>query len=550
MTDFLRALGFPPWAYWTAALTALAAWLAVAAFPSPAGSSGWSRLRHPTAFALLLLGAMFALRWPAIFHFRPVNPDEAQFLAGALTILARGELGWLDATTSGPLVVLPLTLPGLLGTPVDFAAGRLVALLLQWGTVVLAYLSLRHLHGDRPARLLVLPLAAFYACLLFWDFVPYSSESAPVFLCALAAWLLLTAFSAEGLVTRRARLAAGGGVLGLLPFSKFQVIPLGAALGSAVLTWLLFQPTDRRRKLADAAGLAAGVVAGAGGMLLALGASGHGADFYESYWVHNLFYAGAGRLPDTSPLELLAHLSGFSWGFSAFQLGLLLLVAVGTACRSRPPWRSLLLGWSLVLAAYLAVVVPGRLYPHYLLFLPLPLALLAAITFGPLIARSRRPVLWWTLFLGVGAGAPLVDRAWDRHDLSRLVPAAGPRDRVVAFINHVKRPGDTLAIWGWRPEVYVETQLPQATREALAEAQINVHPQRDYYRARFLADLEAGRPAFFLDATGPADFILHDRDRYGHEIFPALHDLVTRSYTLVSRQEPLRLYVRNDLLAR
>ena len=185
---------------------------------------------------------MFAFRWPAIFYFRPVNPDEPQFLAGALTMLARGEVWSVDATTSGPLVVLPLTLPHFLGLPVNFASGRVVALLLSWGSVVLVYSILQREHGDRSARLLVLPLAGWMVFQIFWDLVPYTSECAPLFLVVLAAWLGTTAFQADGRLHRRPRLAACGLVLGLLPFSKLQAIPLGAVVGLVVLAWIAGQP--------------------------------------------------------------------------------------------------------------------------------------------------------------------------------------------------------------------------------------------------------------------------------------------------------------------
>ncbi len=149
---------------------------------------------------------MFAWRWPAIFHYKPVKPDEAQFLAGAITMLARGQFWWLDPMTSGPLVVLPLLLPALFGFPVDFANGRIIGLLLEWVTVVCGYLTLRHIHGDQKSRLLIMPFACFMIFLWFWDFVPYCSELSPLFLCALAIWLCTTAMQSDGLVRNRWRL--------------------------------------------------------------------------------------------------------------------------------------------------------------------------------------------------------------------------------------------------------------------------------------------------------------------------------------------------------
>jgi hypothetical protein len=551
MSDFLRELGYDPIRYWMFFGAAVALWLISAGLPFRRDGNLFHRLNRPWFFGLTLLIAMFAGRWPALFFYRPVNPDEAQFLSGAITTLARGDLWWTDPMTSGPLVVLPLALPALVGLPVEFTTGRLVGLALSWGVVFLSYLSVRHIHGDRLARLLVLPLACFVVCLLFWDFVPYCSEWSPLFLCALAIWLSLTAFNAEGVLASRWRLAGCGLMLGLIPFSKFQALPFAAVIGCSTLFWLQRQPGKTPKESLRASALLVGCAALiVGVMLLNLWLSGNWADEYQSYLVHNLNYTKARAMPWDSSAYVLSYLTGLSWGFTSFHCALLLLLALSQLGLRQGAWRPVVLGWLLLAAAYGTVVIPGRLYPHYLLFLALPLTLLVALQFGYTIRFGRLPSkiaagLWIAFFL-IGVGSQLGDRAWDRHSLHRLLPAANPRDPVVAFINRTKQPGDTLAVWGWRPELYVETQLPQAIREALTEAQLNDNPQREYFRGRILADLRANRPAFFVDSVGPADFILKDRATQGHEILPALAEYIRQEYREVDGHGEFRVYLRRD----
>jgi hypothetical protein len=552
MSEFLRALGYDPRFYWLFAIASFGCLLASALLTQPVAGRPAPRVNHPLLFCALLLVTMFAWRWPALFYYRPVNADEGQFLAAALTMLARGEIWWTDPTTSGPLVVLPLTLPGLFGLPVDYATGRTVGLVLTWGQVCLAYLALRHIQGDRLARLLVLPFACFATFLIFWDFVPCNSESSPLFLVALALWLGVTAFAPDGTLVSRGRLAAAGAVLAWLPFSKFQVLPLCAALGLAFAWWAGRQPrTPAAQIRRDLGWLAGGAAAGLAILLLSLWHSGYAADFYASYVVHSVNYAQARGVPWLSSGYLLRYLTGISWGFASFHYGSLLLLAASLAMGRGAARRPLVLGWLLLLAAYLAVLTPGRLYPHYLLFLSLPLGWLVGLQCGVALAAARDRRLAtarWILFAAIGVGAQVVDRAGDRYSLVKLLPAANPRDQIVDLIKRAKRPGDSLAVWGWRPELYVETQLPQATREGLTEAQISDHPQQAYYRARFLADLRANRPAFFVDAIGPDNYNLQDRAKYGHEIFPALTDYVAGAYTLVNRSDSMRVYVRRDRL--
>lgn len=552
MSDFLRELGYSPTNYWLFAGATFLLWFVSAIGPRSTSGTTFARFNRPELFGVLLLVAMFAWRWPAIFFYKPVNPDESQFIAAALTALARGNIWWSDTMTSAPLVVLPLLLPALLGLPVDFASARLIGLLENWGSILLVYATLRHLHGDKNARLLVTPLAGLMIFLLFWDFVPYCSERSPLFLCALAIWLCCTAFQADGVVRSRVRLAAGGFVIGLLPFSKFQVMPMGAAIGISTFCWVLSQPgEDRKNVRKNLLYLIGGTGAGLGLMIVSLWQSGEWSQVYQSYLIHNLDYVRARGLPWNESGYVLSYLSGMSWGFYSFQAGTLVLLAIGQSALRRTPWRPLLLGWSLLAVSYCAVLVPGRLYPHYLLFLSLPLTLLTGFQFGYLLTGQsrRRYTVSATLFLCIGIGSQLIDRVWDRHSLHRLIAVHNDRERVAAFLNQARKKGDTLTVWGWRPELYVETQLPQGTREAVTEAQLSNTPQRDYFRSRILADLRANQPAFFVDSVGPEDYLLKDRSQQGHEVIPGLGDYIQEHYTQVHLVDAFRVYVRRDRLS-
>jgi len=545
MSEFLRELGYNPVNYWVFAGTTFLLWFIVSVL---AGNRLSEPLNRPWIYGALLLVAMFAWRWPAMAHYKPVNPDEAQFLAGGITMLARGSIWWIDPTTSGPLVVLPLTLPGVARLPIDFFHGRLVGLLLEWGTVFCAYLILRHVHGDQKGRLLSMPLACLMIFLAFWDFVPYCSEILPVFLCALAAWLCFTAFEPDGSLSRRWRLVAGGFVLGLMPFSKIQVLPMGAAIGLATLVWIMRPPAPDSKNIGQNLFLLmVGTAAGFGVMLFSLWRSGQWNEVYQSYVVHNLHYAQARGLPWGESDYVIKYLTGISWGFAPFHYGMLALLVIGLIGLKHFAWRPVMAGWLLVIAAYCCVLVPGRLYPHYLLFLPLPLALVVGLQFGYLLeGRAVRYYAIFVAFLALGVVPQLVDRIRDVNSMHKLIASTNPRAPVTQFVNHSKKPGDSLAVWGWRPELYVETQLPQATHEAHTEAQVNEHPQRDYFRARFVTDLRASAPAFFIDSVGPDDFQLRDSVHQGHETVPELRDYIAREYSEMKLEGSFRLFLRND----
>ena len=109
-------------------------------------------------------------------------------------------------------------------------------------------------------------------------------------------------------------------------------------------------------------------------------------------------------------------------------------------------------------------------------------------------------------------------------------------------IERYAKPGDVISVWGWAPRFYVETQTIMATRDAETSRQIYPNSYRDYFRNRFLRDLETGKPAVFVDAVGPGAFILVDRVSQGHESFPALAAYIQEHYELKEDVAGIRIY--------
>jgi len=260
-------------------------------------------------------------------------------------------------------------------------------------------------------------------------------------------------------------------------------------------------------------------------------------------------------VPWSESIGEFRYLSDFSWGYSSFHCGLVLLLAAGLFALRRlpgPAWKPVVFGGCLLAAAYYAVLAPGRAYPHYLLLVTMPLALATGLLFGHLLRSGVLTPAYriglLAIFILSGVGGQVVERLAATHSLLRLLPEPRPRGDIVRIVGRLKEPGDALAVWGWRPELYVETQLPQAVRDAHTERQMKDNPQRPYFRARFLADVEATHPAFFIDAVGRGGFLYQDRAASGLETFAELNDYVGQHYQLLGELDSFRLYLRRDRL--
>ncbi len=509
-------------------------------------------------FALLLLAVLLAWRWPPLLGIRDLNPDESLLIAGALTA-GRRAVPWQDfeGTTSGPLNVYALLPTHLLGIPQDYFNARVTALLLEWGVLLAIYGMLRSVHGTARARFALLPGIVFSAAAADGDFIQYSSEHLALFLAALGACLLWLhrpdSPSGRG---GGLRWWAGGVAIGLLPWAKLQAVPLAVA-AAGWGAWLILADTAspwpcRWRRVGW---LAVAVTAPSLVFLSGLLAGGLFGDFYNSYILDNLAYVGV-RLPLAAAFSEFARLSMGTRHFPAFLGGtVLIVIAAGgwLAWRRRRPGRLFAAGAWFTAAALGTVLAPGRGYNHYLLYLFPPLTLWAAAALCEVRAGVGGRFARWGLALGFAAAGALFPVA------VRLAlpgsPGLGqlardwrqPYDEAGRTLRALRRPGDSLLVWGWYTHLYVECGLPQATREGHTEREIRPSPLRDsYFRPRLMADLRRHRPAFFVDGVGPGAFYYEDRARFGFETFPDLYDYVEAHYVLLSDLGYARIYLRKD----
>ena len=540
--------------------------LPLATLPSATSLTGWALLLGAMAWSLwgdqsgknsaaarrgwwlLLAGVLVACRWPLIVLPHELYPDESQMLAGALT-LRHDPVFWrsVDGGTAGPLdyyALLPATFfPGTTG----YAATRLTAVLLLWGTLVAAGETLALITSRRVAQVAVLPAVAFEAFTTSPEFVHYSTELLPAGLLALAVFAILR----QTLRSSRGNLWIAALLLGAVPFAKLQAAPIAATLG----LFLVVHETraGRFRHIGLLAGVALLPTLLVTAMVTLTGQAEH---MLIPYFLQNSVYAQTGRLAPGQVLVQLGEQSvtnGYHalWfgGSVAFSIG-----AIGFARQVRGPLRhGAFAAAGLLVVTTFIILSPGRPYHHYLNFLTLPVTLLGGVALGLAgQARADRARLVLGVFLACTLLPQLALRASSRPDpfdyYNSTVSARGPAHRaLVARIKSLSTPGDSLGLWGWRSSLYIESGLYQATRLAHPEALLVAGPWQKFYLRRYYDDLVAAYPSVIVDATGPGNFRFESRSA-GLEIYPLLFAWVSAHYSCVGEFDGTRLYVRRDRL--
>lgn len=545
--------------YYLVAASALA-FLAFAAVADPKQARGLAG--RQSFFLLATTCCLFAWRWPTFLDPRALNPDEGSFVAQAMKVtLDFAPWRGFDGTTSGPLNIYVLTLPALLRAPITFFSARVTAVALMAGTIAVCYLSIKWTAGACVARLAVTPLAVFLSLTIQGDFVHYSSEHLSIFLTtvglACAAYLAGDTTTASG---RRRAAIAGGLCLGSTSVAKLQAVPIACAVFFCLLVGLVI---SRRCLLKEKAWLA--ILAVFFGLLvpIAIGIWAALAGQWEHATISYIKLARAyvAVVPTAGDPFTAGYTPGVGLRFFFRRLDaytvllsgaiLLIFVALALLIRRRGFRRRILIAGGcvglLALSAFYAIYAPHRYFDHYLLFsiIPLTLGLASALAVlgVPALPEDRWRVIA-SCYLGLFILPSLAAHVAAGNSFAQKIadnPKQSLRPEATAILRYAA-PGEFVAIWGWAPELWVQTRTLMATRDPATWPQVSGTAYRDYYQARYMSELRRRPPRVFVDAVAPAAFALNDRATQGHETFPELTSFISENYELKEEVNGTRIY--------
>jgi hypothetical protein len=554
-----------PWIHWLGGHPESYFWLAgslvigaafIAVRPLWRGTADGTQ-HHDWRWGAMILAIMLAGRWPTFVFTRELNPDESQMLAGA-HVLARDPVFWraVDGHTAGPLDFLVLCPAGQLLGWDAYLPARCTAVLLIALALTLLHQCLALTVGRQVARVTTLGAVTFEALTNSANLLHYSTELMPVALLAGAAYAAIRRWVHAGGAGWN---LLGGLLLGAVPLAKPQAVPLAAVLG---LGWLAAEWAIRTGEgLRPKVWLVAGALLPAALFAAQVTLVADWADVVIPFYRYNLIYSGQETL---SPGQvLLADLRYFATEDSLMHLwlgGSLVWMLLMVRRRQSPARATRLLVPIALAACGLSIWItlyPGRPYIHYWQFTVLPITLLTGALSGSLLtapaapwsqARCRLVALCALILVGLLLG----QRAWNTNRLMRTVEYRQlfPSTALAARITAHTRPGEAIAIWGWSSHVYVETGLRQATRAGVVTRLIDPSPYKQFYRDRYLADLQKNRPEWFLDSVGPNSTQYVSREFEHERQFPELAAVVRRDYVLAEQIDDARLYRRRDLPGR
>lgn len=224
---------------------------------------------------------------------------------------------------------------------------------------------------------------------------------------------------------------------------------------------------------------------------------GSAIEYYRQAWQWGSIYASNTFVanPALEALKRTADWIGFQ---SALLIGAAIMIV-----RERK-WR--FAAW--IAIAFAGVVLGLRFFPRYY-FLLLPPMILAASRGWSLMLKKRLPVAALLALLAIPAVrfAPAYFRA-ARGDNWRDVSMDRDSRAVAQMLKSMAQPGDTLFVWGFRPDIFIDSGIPAGTRFLESQAISGLLADRhlfssDLVHADFLqanrGELSASRPTWVVD---------------------------------------------------
>jgi hypothetical protein len=279
--------------------------------------------------------------------------------------------------------------------------------------------------------------------------------------------------------------------------------------------------------------MAAGFAAVSAAACAGLAAGGALGAYWDEVWRWGRLYAGSTFVDSPLRNGLLRTLN-----WAGFHIAAIAAAAIALRKDRSRQWT----GW--ILLAVLGVALGLRFFPRYYFLLLAPVTLLAAR------GLSLQPRLAILLLIPLVRFAPSYWAAANNPDWRDIQMDRDSRT-AAAIVNRISKTGDTLFIWGYRPEIFTYTGLPAATIYLDSQPLTGVPADRhltqstpveiDAPRRRRL-DLAHSQPTFVLDGLGP----------YNPELaitaYPELANWFA-DYREVGRAGQTVIYRRHPLLA-
>lgn len=503
-------------------------------------------IRNPVIYLIGFLVLTFVIRF---FYMEEVesNIDTSTWLSGMHTVNHYSTWLWtlLNYTDSRPLTVLPLILVSKLGIQVGYIVSECIGLLFWLTTTFFLYKIFDLFLSKETNLILIWGFCLLIGTTFVSDYTAYNSEQLSVLMLTATTYAYLS--YCYGKWNNHIGILTFGIVMGSLVYVKFQNVPMGIFITSALLIELLLQKCWKNVVFLILGGFLPTIL-----INLYYFSQGSLMMFWNNYFWNYFYYAYTTQFSDVpiSGRFNLVRIFRFIYFYDDskwYFIVMTVIVAVGIIANviKRLPtssWQKKFFFFSflyLVICLY-AILQSGNSFGHYKLYLWVPVTLFTGIiiSISPVIVQ-KYCLLFFLVTSTIIAGKNLLLKE------KNLVATHSILDqKIIASIRRNSRSDESVVVWGWRDQLYVRAQRPMGYRDAHSFHFALKSRLIPYWTTDFLNDIQQNKPSVFVDVTKSEGYSTFAKILSPHNNIPQIKNYITKYYALIETIEGVRVYKR------
>ncbi len=484
----------------------------------------------------------------SLLGYQFLNTDE--FVIGAKALrFVKNDFNFyeFDGDTSGILNAIFLTWPNLLNLDITYLSIRLSAILAISLTLYFTYKTIEKKLDRKLVLIIFTPLVLFFSLSKDPDFIHYTNELIATLLIIISLFLIFN--EKQTLKLKKAFLISF--VLGSVLFAKMQFFPVAAMILFFLFVRQYFKSKDLKTSFLLIVGFLSPIVL----VSIYYYANSNFSDLFYNvihYPLSDLITRNLETekiIADTNSLISISDSSKFKTLISHLLLNsvfhlfyfyfFIFLTYVLCLKRFDSIYKNfnfdLLLIISSILFTLLIILITGSVHRHYLIVLiPMVPIFISIFLFNYQINEPKLSKLRPLIFsLSVLFIISLIYE--DTKFYSKKFVHSNFNNNEINFYNpkifsYLKlEDSDKIIIWGWKPEMYILSNLSPASRDVLNQKQIDFKSNREYFKKRFIRDFNKNNPSLVVDNVKPKSYMFTMKDQ-NVESFNELSDLLSKNY--------------------
>lgn len=477
-----------------------------------------------------------------------LNPDESEWIASCNTLF-QDPIFWFNHTyNTTRFFTVFLLIPFKIISPFfSHSVAQIAVISYTLLIIYLIYISLGYFWDKRLSKILILPIWSTVSLFTLWDYIAYNSEYACNVYISIVLILAVKSLNFEkNLLKKKLMLFSAGTMIGILPHAKDQSLTIAICL----IVWFIIVHFRNRYYIWVLLSFIATNL-----IILTFIITVGEWEALKLNIANRMLNSEQGLVLETAKeSRFISSLKNiFSVIDSRPILFIILFFILINISKTKKIFTSkvrnlflFLILW--LLGSWFSVLLSTKFFPHYNIFFFLPFCLLGIILFWLNKDTHTFNKAKMITYLIVGVVVPTLytlkngNQALDISKTEDRLLQDPMSEEILKFTGR----NQTLAIWGWNNNLYVNTGCSFGTRVPFPFYIENNFPSKEHDLKNYANDIKMRKPKVFIDTYSTWDESM-EQHIGGHRKFEGIKKTILDLYIPFRNKHNFDIFVLKEI---